>query len=231
MAMESACKLQVGRSHYDGRVRMEADHIDFTGPIKYRFRLSEIRSPRHDTDTLFFDFHGSPVSLKLSSVRAAAHWLDYMLHPRTLVDKLGVKQGHRVRVMNLDDNNLLSMIEGRNATLVSHPATACDMVMLGVERPGELHQIADLSETLQPDGAIWVVLPKSVRTVTKANVFAAARVAGLSQTDIVDYSETQAAYKMVRPETVKRPSAPGQKAANHELPNPRSGSKARAAST
>jgi hypothetical protein len=43
------------------------------------------------------------------------------------------------------------------------------------------------------------VLPKSVRTVTKANVFAAAREAGLHQIEVVDYSETQAAYKIVRP--------------------------------
>lgn len=231
MAMESACKLQIGRNHYDGRVRMEADHIDFAGPTKYRFRLSEIRSPRQDTDSLCFDFHGSPVSLKLSSLRAASNWYEYVLHPRTLVDKLGVKEGYRVRVMNLDDQNLLTMIQSKNATLVSPPATACDMVMLGVERPSELRQITDLSEVLPPDGAIWVVLPKSVRTVTKANVHAAAREAGLSQTDVVDYSETQAAYKMVRPAVIKRLAASSNRPANGESSGSRGVSSARAAST
>jgi len=231
MAMESACKLQIGRNHYDGRVRMEADHIDFTGSTKYRFRLTEIRSPRQDSDTLLFDFHGSPVILRLSSLRAATNWFEYMLHPRTLVDKLGVREGHRVRVLNLDDQDLVSMIQGRNATVISQSATACDMVMLGVERPSELRQIADLSEELHAEGAIWVVLPKSVRTVTKANVHAAAREAGLSQTEVVDYSETQAAYKMVRPAAIKRPNNTGNKAANHASSVPRSVAGARAAST
>jgi hypothetical protein len=204
MAMESACKLQVGRDHYDGKARMEVDHIDFAGSTKYRFRLSEIRSPRQDDEALSFDFHGNTVTIKLSSTRAATNWIDYMLHPQTLVDKLGIKEGHKVRVLNLDDNQLLGLLQTRNATIISQPATSCDMVMLGVERPSELRQIEDLSETLRPDGAIWVVLPKSVRTVTKANVFAAAREAGLSQVEVVDYSETQAAYKIVRPPASKK---------------------------
>jgi hypothetical protein len=202
--MESACKLQVGRDRYDGKVRMEADHIDFAGCPKYRFRLSEIRSPRQDDDTIIFDFHGSPVSIKLGSGKAAGHWIDYILHPQTLVDKLGVKEGHCVRLMNLDDHELMGLLQARNATIVCQSATPCDLVMLGVERPSELRQIEDLSETLRPDGAIWVVLPKSVRTVSKANVFAAAREAGLNQVEIVDYSETQAAYKIVRPRSMKK---------------------------
>jgi hypothetical protein len=84
---------------------------------------------------------------------------------------------------------------------------------------------------LHPEGAIWVVLPKSVRTVTKANVHAAAREAGLSQTEVVDYSETQAAYKMVRPVAIKKPSTPTTKAVNHEAASHRSVAGARAAST
>jgi hypothetical protein len=220
MAMESACKLQVGRDHYDGKVRMEADHIDFAGPTKYRFRLSEIRSPRLEDETLQFDFHGNSVSIKLSSVRAASNWIEYMLHPQTLVDKLGIKEGHKVRVLNLDDNHLLGMLQTRNATIISQPSIFCDMVMLGIERPSELRQIEDLCEMLRPEGAIWVVLPKSVRTVSKANVFAAAREAGLSQVEVVDYSETQAAYKIVRPSTTKRRESLAENAAPGRSPLP-----------
>ena len=220
MAMESACKLQVGRDHYDGKVRLEADHIDFAGPTKYRFRLSEIRSPRQEEETLLFDFHGNAVSIKLSSSRAACNWIEYMLHPQTLVDKLGIKEGHKVRVMNLDDNHLLDMLQTRNATIISQPAMSCDMVMLGIERPSELRQIEDLCEVLRPDGAIWVVLPKSVRTVTKANVFAAAREAGLSQVEVVDYSETQAAYKIVRPAVSKKRESLAESAAPGRSPLP-----------
>ena len=209
MAMDSACKLQVGREHYEGKVRMEGDHIDFAGPTKFRFRLNEIRSARREDDSIMFNFHGNAVAIKLTSGRAADTWLDYIQHPQTLADKLGVKEGHAVRVLNLDDGELRNALETKKTTVVQQAADRCDIVMLGVERPSELRQLEDLSENVQPEGAIWVVLPKSVRTVTKANVLAAAREAGLRYTDeVVDYSETQAAYKIVRAPVIRRSQAP-----------------------
>jgi hypothetical protein len=199
MAMESACKLQVGKDHYEGKVRLDGDHIDFAGGTKFRFRLSEIRGPQREADAIQFDFHGNPVSIRLGNVRRAQGWIDNILHPQTLADKLGVKAGCTIRVMNLEDDELLSSLETKKTKVVSQPVSRCDLVMLGVERAAELRQLGELSETLRPDGAIWVVLPKTVRTVTKANVFAAAREAGMDQTDVIDYSETQAAYKIVHP--------------------------------
>lgn len=198
MAMESACKLQVGRDHYDGKVRMEADHIDFAGQTKFRFRIQEMTAPRRQDLTIQFGFHGHGVIIELASERAVQNWIEYILHPRTLADKLGVKEGHTIRVMNLDDTELLDSLQTKKTKLVSHSASRCDLVMLGVERSSELRQLEDLSENLRPNGAIWVVLPKSGRTVTKANVVAAVREAGLNHVEVVDYSETQSAHKIVR---------------------------------
>lgn len=206
MAMESACKLQVGREKYDGKVRMEGDHIDFAGPTKFRFRISEMRDPRREDQSIIFNFHGHAVSIELSSLRAAENWIDYILHPQTLADKLGVKDGQTIRVMNIDDQDLFTSLQTKNTKLVSRSTSRCDLVMLGVERSSELRQLEDLCENLRPKGAIWVVLPKTGRTVTKANVLAAAREAGLTHAGIVDYSETLAAHKIIRPQPAKKRS-------------------------
>lgn len=203
MVMKSACKLQVGREQFDGKVRMEADHIDFAGQTKFRFRLAEIRSPRLNGDSIQFDFHGNPVSIKLDNQKSADSWIEYILHPQTLADKLGVKQGATVRILNLEDPDLMTSLADKGTRVIS-TSDRCDIVMLAVDRPGELHQIEDLSQDLEPGGAIWVVLPKSVRTVTKASVLASAREAGLSQTESIDYSESQAAYKIVPPDGAKK---------------------------
>lgn len=199
MAMESACHLQVGKDKYDGKVRMEADHIDFSGPTKFRFRLTEVTKPRQEGESIAFGFHGHLVVIDLGSERASTNWITYILNPQSLADKLGVKEGNTVRVMNLDDHDLLNSLTEKKTRLISHSDAQCDLVMLGVERASELRQLEDLSENLRPNGAIWVVLPKTIRTVTKANVFAAAREAGLTHIEIVDYSETQAAHKIMRP--------------------------------
>ncbi len=203
MVMKSACKLQVGREQFDGKVRMEADHIDFAGQTKFRFRLAEIRSPRLNGDSIQFDFHGNQVSIKLDTQKSADAWIDYILHPQTLADKLGVKQGATVRILNLEDPELMTSLADKGTKVISS-SDRCDVVMLAVDRPAELHQIEDLSQNLEPGGAIWVVLPKSVRTITKASVLASAREAGLSQTESIDYSESQAAYKIVPPDGAKK---------------------------
>ncbi|MFQ5422867.1 MAG: hypothetical protein ACE5F9_02685 [Phycisphaerae bacterium] len=197
MAMESACVLRVGRDRYEGKVRMDGGYIDFAGSTKFRFRLAEIRKPRQEADLIYFDFHGTPVSIGLDE-RTATRWIGSILNPESLADKLGVKAGHTVRVMNLDDGDLVSSIENKRAKIVTSRPAECDMVMLGVERAAELRQIGDLSETLRPGGAIWVVLPKTTRTVTRANVITAVREAGLDNVKTFDYSETQAAYKVMR---------------------------------
>lgn len=197
MAMESACKLRVGRDRYEGKVRMDGDYIDFSGSTKFRFRLAEIRRARQDGELIRFDFHGTEVEIGITE-RAATRWIGAILNPESLADKLEVKEGHAVRVMNLDDRVLLGSLQEKDVKMVSSTPARCDMVVLGVERAAELRQIGDLSESLRPGGAIWVVLPKSVRTVTKANVITAAREAGLSNVKAIDYSETQAAYKIMR---------------------------------
>jgi hypothetical protein len=213
MAMESACKLQVGKEHYVGKVRMEADYIDFAGGTKYRFRLSETSGAHREGDTLCFGFHGHPVVIGLGDEKRAEHWMDYIAQPRTIADKLGVKEGHHVRVLNMDDPELMNCLEIKKTKLVKDPFARYDLVMLGVERPSELAKIEDLSENLNPKGAIWVVLPKSIRTVTKANVIAAVREAGLNHVETVDYSETQHAHKIVRrPQYPKRPGGNGKAA-------------------
>jgi hypothetical protein len=207
MAMESACKLQVGKDRYEGKVRMEADHIDFAGGTKFRFRLAETRNPERDNQTISFNFHGHPVSIELSSPQAAERWIDYILHPRTLAEKLGVKEGSTVRVANLDDSELLTSLASRKAKLVTDTQAACDVVLLGVERASELRQLEHLSENLKNEGSIWVVLQKTLRTVTKANVHSAVREAGLAYLGSVDYSETQAAHHVAR--SKKRASTNG----------------------
>src|SRR5262245_33077624 len=75
MAMESACRLQMGRDRFDGKVRMEADHIDFAGSTKYRFRLTEITQPRKDESAILFGFHGHTVTIDLGNLKTADNWI------------------------------------------------------------------------------------------------------------------------------------------------------------
>lgn len=196
MGMEAACNLRVGKESYRGRARMDADHIDFTGQTKFRFRLSEIREPSFASGTLRFDFHGNKIALSVGD--RTEKWYDAVIHPKSPADKLGVRAASIVRVVNLDEEAILDSIASKKAIITRDRGDSCEVILLGVDKPGDLKQLPSLAETLRADGVLWVVLPKSARTVTQGNVQAAARLAGLFDLRQVSLSDTHAAYRLAR---------------------------------
>jgi hypothetical protein len=49
------------------------------------------------------------------------------------------------------------------------------------------------------DGAIWVIRPKGVKTITEADVMTAGKAAGLVDTKVVRFSDSHTAEKLVIP--------------------------------
>lgn len=198
MGSESTCQLRIGREQYKGIARLEAEHIDFSGPMKFRFRFSEIRNPGRTGEDLTFNFHGHTVRLGIGE--RSEKWLESILHPKTLVEKLGVKPGHLVRMVNFDDAELSARIVEHKGRMAGRDARdPCDLILFAVERPAELRQLSAMLRELQPDGAIWVVIPKGNKNITQANVFGAAREGGLVEVKTCGFSDTQSAYKLVIP--------------------------------
>jgi len=205
MAMESPCLLRIGREQYEGTARLDADHIDFAGATKFRFRFSEIRAPGESDGELTFMFHGHPVRIAIRT--GMDKWLSSIMHPQTITEKLGIKAGHAVRLLNLEDPNLIREIHEADARVLNGDGGKCDFIIMSAERPAELGQLVDLAQDVGPDGAIWVVLPKSSKNITHANVLAAAREAGLADTKSVSYSDTMSAYRVVSAPRTKRTAA------------------------
>lgn len=198
MATESACKLRIGREQYQGTARLDAEHIDFAGGMKFRFRFSEMRNPARAEGALTFDFHGHSVRLDVGP--RTEKWLDSILHPKSLSDKLGVRAGHIVRLVNFDDPILSEQIAQKKAKRVgADHSKPCDVIVLGIERPAELRQLESLADELQPDGAIWVMLPRVSKALTPANVPAAARQIGLIESKATSYSDAYSAFKLMLP--------------------------------
>jgi len=198
MAMESPCLLRIGREQYHGTARLDSEHIDFAGTTKFRFRFSEIRNPGKSDGELTFNFHGHAVRMDLGL--RSDKWLESILHPKTPAEKLGIRPGASVRFIGFDDPDLVAELQQKKVRVIDHEDThTCDVIVLTVERPAELRQIIRLAEDIRPDGAIWVVLPKTSKTITQANVLAAARQAGLSEAKPISYSETLCAYRIVIP--------------------------------
>jgi hypothetical protein len=133
---------------------------------------------------------------------------------RPLIDKLGVKPGAKVAIVNVDDNGFIALLRTRTQDIVEgKPSGLCDLVFLGADTPQDLKRIEDLKTWIEPNGAIWVIRTKGARAPLRdTDLIAAGLAAGLVDNKIASFSETQGAMRLVfrvrdRPRTQRRQRA------------------------
>jgi hypothetical protein len=116
-----------------------------------------------------------------------------------LLDKLGVKPGSKVAIVDLDDAGFLSLLRERTSDIVkSRPREPVDLVFMGARDVADLRRLKDLKTWIEPNGAIWVVRPKGGRAPIKdTDVIEAGLAAGLVDNKIASFSDTHGAMRLV----------------------------------
>ena len=94
--------------------------------------------------------------------KAAALWAATILNPKSRLEKLGVKPGHRVGVLNVADDRLVAELIVGGAQLVSN-LTRLDLLFLGADNLDELAMLPSLIPALAEKGALWIVSRKGKR--------------------------------------------------------------------
>jgi hypothetical protein len=118
---------------------------------------------------------------------------------RPLLDKLGVKPGMRVALLELDDPEFVTALRGCGAQVVE-PSPGLDLVFYLVNDPAELGRIAELRPLIRDAGAIWILRLKGTgRRVREEDVIAAGRLFDLVDNKIASFSHTLAAMRLVVP--------------------------------
>ena len=118
---------------------------------------------------------------------------------RPLLDKLGVKPGSKVAIVNLDDAAFIGRLRERIADIVmGKPRAKCDLVFMGADTSNDLRRLAEVKRWIEPNGAIWVVRLKGGRgELRDTDLIAAGLAAGLVDNKIASFSETQGAMRFV----------------------------------
>jgi hypothetical protein len=136
----------------------------------------------------------------------AEKWAQKILHPKSRLDKLGVRPGMRVTVLGLDDRAFLRELRERTADVSSQLSDSpADAIFVAVESPEDLDRLAGLKAAIKPDGAVWAVFRKGgkdpstgLRTgFNENNVLRGGLAAGLVDVKVVRFSETHTASKFV----------------------------------
>ena len=116
-----------------------------------------------------------------------------------MLDKLGVKPGAKVAIVDLDDPGFISLLRERTADIVKgKPRQPCDLVFVGASDAADLRRLKEIKKWIEPNGAIWVVRAKgSSAAIRDTDVIAAGLAAGLVDNKIASFSETHGAMRLV----------------------------------
>ncbi len=119
---------------------------------------------------------------------------------RSLLDKLGVKPGQRILVLDILDASFLNEIKLFSPKFAeTKPADDLDLIFFGAEEKEALKQLARLRRFIAKNGGIWVVYPKGKQHIREIEVIAAGKSAGLTDNKVCSFSATHTALRFVIP--------------------------------
>ena len=202
MGGEAPCTARFQRRTSAGRALLETSELLFRGDFRLRIRFDEIVTVRAAKGVLRVETAAGVATFDLGPV--AERWAEKIRSPKSLIDKLGVKNGHRVSVIGLDDAGFLRDVEARAGTVArGRLKDGSDLVFLGATTTRDLGRMPRLIRAIRRDGAVWVVWKKGVPTLKEDHVRDAALAAGLVDVKVASFSPTHSALKLVIPKAAR----------------------------
>ncbi|MBP6545711.1 MAG: DUF3052 family protein [Phenylobacterium sp.] len=177
-----------------GRLQYEAPKLLFRGAERRVFEGEALKGVRAEAGDLVLA-DGSRFAL---GDKAAANWADAILNPKSRLDKLGVKPGMKVAMLNVADDALAGELVARGAVPVAE-LIDLDLLFYAADSLAELDRIPDLIPALAGKGALWIVSRKGKAANLKdVEVMAAARGHGLVDSKVVGFSDSLTALRFTR---------------------------------
>jgi hypothetical protein len=128
------------------------------------------------------------------------------IYTTPLLDKLGIRPGMRVAILDVEDPDIRPLIAERTTDLTEGwPEPETDIVLFGAESLDQLGALEALATRIRPNGGIWIVSRKGrARTIRDVDMIDAAKSAGLVDNKIAAFSATHTAMRVVIP-VARRP--------------------------
>jgi hypothetical protein len=91
-------------------------------------------------------------------------------YPRSRMEKLGVKMGHRVTVLGVADPDFLAELKERGADVSPRRRAGSDIIFVAMTSRADLRRLDALRKSIKPEGAVWVIWPKGRREFREDDV-------------------------------------------------------------
>ncbi len=185
MGQEIKCRVEFGKESSEGKALLESAEVLFRGGFRLKIPFQSITSLDAAAGKLKIQFAEGSAIFHLGP--AAEKWAAKIRNPPSRLDKLGVKPGTKVHLINKHDEDFRRELSQRGAVLEKSKP---DLVFLAVKNKDELVELAYLTS-----GPVWVIYPKGIQAVTEKDVMAAGRSVGFSDIKVASFSATHTALK------------------------------------
>ena len=198
MGQQALCGVRFGKKVSRGKALLESDALIFRGDFRLAIPFRSMGPVKAVRGELRVKFSEGTASFALGP--QAEKWAQKILHPKPLLDKLGVKPGAVVSVLGVRDADFRRQLRERAAEIAeAKPRKDSDFIFVLAEAKADLRDISRLAHFLKKSGAVWVVYPKGQAHITQADVMAASKAAGLVDVKVVSFSSIHTALKLVIP--------------------------------
>lgn len=201
MGLEAKCRAACGDQTGEGKLQLEGDSLLFRGDFRLMIARAEMKRVAAEGESLVVETASARARFELGA--AAPKWVDKILHPPSLLDKLGVKAGSKVSLIGAFDAAFLAELRSRG-DVGARPRKESDLVLLLASTPADLDGIPRAASFLAPAGGLWIVYPKGLKTITEMGVLRAGRAAGLKDNKVASFSATHTALRFVIPVADRR---------------------------
>jgi hypothetical protein len=203
MGSELKCRVRFGKQESEGKALLETSEIIFRGDFGLKIPFATIQSAKVVGDDLQVRTSEGLAIFELGAA-TAAKWREKILHPKTRIEKLGVKPGTRVSMVGFENQDEEFVKELQSAKAVMMPAENtlpkdCDFIFLRINTKTQLTQVVKIARKMLGSVALWVIYPKGQQDITEGDVLSAGRKAGLTDIKVVGFSATHTALKFVTP--------------------------------
>jgi hypothetical protein len=198
---EVVCFVKFGKQKARGKALLETSEVIFRsedGALRLKLAFADLKSASAEDGELRLETADGPAIFQLGA--NAAKWCEKILHPKTRVEKLGIKPNAAVSLVGDFDPDFLAELRSVTKNLTNGKAAPdSEWLFFSADSSKDLSHVVKLAKTVKGAAALWVVYPKGQEQITENDVLAAGRKCGLKDIKVVGFSPTHTALKFVIP--------------------------------
>jgi hypothetical protein len=196
---EIKCAMRIGKKRLEGKVLLETSEIIFRGDTPLKIPFAKMKSVQALNGDLLVRVGDELLAFEVGE-KAAEKWREKILHPKSRVEKLGVKQGMHVALLGEFDKDFLKELEKLKCEV--NPGSIIgdtELVFAAAENSGQVSVFAKCAKKMRGAMGLWVIFPKGQEEITSTGVISAGREAGLTDVKVMAFSATHTGLKFVIP--------------------------------